>query len=338
MEQKLFIAACVMYVFSIVSKWLLKKNKLENLIKFSLWNACFVLFFLECVYGIFSFILSNGEVNLSSVISKKDVIFSFIILGLSGWGFVYAYKNPNLRSQIIHTNLDWSNTVYFAGFVASIIMFFFVQAFKIPSASMYRTLRIGDHLFVNKAVYGFRIPFTDTRFFQTRPVAKGDIIVFSFPATTKTQINCGGYQYGRDYVKRVVALPGDKVEIKQGQLYINDQEEPLYGYEVFRVKERTTPVIKVADPAESTQQSALPIVSPAVYQTLWEGRKLEHELGMSLRDNFGPVIVPAGSYFTMGDNRDDSCDSRFWGPVPFKNIKGIAWFIHWPLTRIRLIK
>ena len=338
MEQKLFIAACVMYLFSIVSKWLLKKNKLNNLLDFSLWNAGFVLFFIGCIYAIFSFILTNGEANLSSGISKKEVLAALIILGLSAWGFVYSYKNPNLRSQIIHTDLDWANTVYFAGFVASIIMFFFVQAFKIPSASMYNTLKIGDHLFVNKAVYGFRIPLTDVRFFQTRPVAKGDIIVFSFPATTKTQINCGGYQYGRDYVKRVVALPGDKVEIKQGQLYINDQEEPLRGYEIFRVKERTKPIIKVANSTENVAQDGLPIVSPTVYQTLWEGHKLEHELGMSLRDNFGPVVVPANSYFAMGDNRDDSCDSRFWGPVPFKNIKGVAWFIHWPLTRIRLIK
>ena len=65
---------------------------------------------------------------------------------------------------------------------------------------------------------------------------------------------------------------------------------------------------------------------------------LEHELGLTLRDNFGPVVVPEGSYFAMGDNRDNSCDSRFWGPVPRENIKGTAWFIHWPLNRIRLIK
>jgi len=96
-------------------------------------------------------------------------------------------------------------------------------------------------------------------------------------------------------------------------------------------------VVEVTDSPETTKDT-LPHISPAVYQTLWESRKLEHELGISLRDQFGPVIVPQGAYFAMGDNRDDSCDSRFWGPVPFENIKGTAWFIHWPLSRIRLIK
>ena len=338
MEQKLFIAACIMYIFSIVSKGLLKKNKLNNLLNFSLWNACFVLFFTSCIYSIFNFILTNGDVILSSIISKKDVVVMLIILGISIWGFFYAYKYPQRRSQIIRTNLDWANTVYFAGFVASIIMFFFIQAFKIPSASMYNTLQIGDHLFVNKAVYGFRIPLTDIRLLQMRSVSVGDIIIFSFPADTKYQINCGGYQYGRDYVKRVVALPGDKVEVKQGQLYINDKEEPLHGYEVFRIKDRMAPIVKVTNDTDKQEHNGLPVVSPAVYQTLWEKHKLEEELGMSLRDNFGPVVVPENTYFAMGDNRDDSCDSRFWGPVPFRNIKGVAWFIHWPLTRTSLIK
>ncbi len=338
MEQRLFLAACVMYIFSLVSKQLFKKNKLDTPISFGIWHAGFLLFFLACIYAIFSFIINNGAaINLDSGLSKKDIAAWLLIAAISVGGFFYAKQKRERRTAIIKFDLDWANTIYFAGFVASIIMFFFVQAFKIPSASMYNTLQIGDHLFVNKAAYGFRIPLTNIRFGQFKQVKPGDIIIFSFPAITKDQINCGGYQYGRDYVKRVVALPGDKVEVKDGQLYINDQAEPLHGYEVFRVTERLAPVVTVGKPKGETIQE-IPEVSPAVYQALWESRKLEHELGLSLRDNFGPVIVPPHTYFAMGDNRDDSCDSRFWGPVPFKNIKGTAWFIHWPLSRIRLIK
>ena len=337
MEQRLFIAACIMYAFSWISKILFKENKLEKPLSFGLWHGSFLLFILGCVYVIFNFIMTNGSSVIDSMISKKDVLAALIIIGISIAGFFYAKNKKERRESIIKTDMDWANTIYFAGFVASIVMFFFVQAFKIPSASMYNTLQIGDHLFVNKAAYGFRIPFTQIRFGQFKPVSVGDIIIFSFPAATKDQINCGGYQYGRDYVKRVIALPGDKVEVRKGQLYINDKEEPLHGYELFQIKDRMDPIVKVTDSTSRNQQDPF-YISSVVYQTLWESRKLEQELGMSLRDNFGPVVVPEGSYFAMGDNRDDSCDSRFWGPVPFENIKGTAWFIHWPLKRIRLIK
>lgn len=337
MEQRLFIIACVMYVFSWISRFLFRKNKLESSLSFGCWHALFLFFFLGCIYIIFNFVMNNGAIAIEEGLTRKEIGIWGSILVASIVGFFYARNKQNRRAAIIKWDLEWANTIYFAGFVASIVMFFFVQAFKIPSASMYNTLQIGDHLFVNKAAYGFRIPLTHFRFGQFKQVQKGDIIVFSFPAATKDQINCGGFQYGRDYVKRVVALPGDKVEVKDGRLYINDKAEPLRGYEVFRVENRLAPVVTVSDNPEA-DNTDLPRISPVIYQTLWEGRKLEHELGLSLRDQFGPVIVPENSYFAMGDNRDDSCDSRFWGPVPFGNIKGTAWFIHWPLTRIRLIR
>lgn len=338
MEQRLFIIACIMYIFSLISKWLFKKNKLEKPLCFGMWNGVFWLLFLGCLYALFNFIMmSSSAGGPESAITNKDKLFSILIIAFSIGNFIYAKQKTERRESIKKFAFEWANTLYFAGFVASFVMFFFVQAFKIPSASMYNTLQIGDHLFVNKAAYGFRIPLTNIRFGQFKQVTPGDIIIFSFPAASKDQINCGGFQYGRDYVKRVVASPGDTVQVKNGDLYINGQKEPLHGYEVFRVTDRTDPVVVVTDEPENGMND-LPHVSPEVYQTLWESRKLEHELGISLRDNFGPVIVPDGQYFAMGDNRDDSCDSRFWGPVPFENIKGTAWFIHWPLNRIRLIK
>lgn len=326
MEQRLFIAACIMYAFSWLSKRLFRKNLLDAPARFGLWHASFLLLILGCAYSIFSFISNSGAQNYlpQDKISVKETIIWLVIAGLAVYGFFSARKkNAAQKQTLIKKDMDWANTVYFAGFVASIVMFFFVQAFKIPSASMRNTLLEGDHLFVNKAAYGFRLPLTQVRFLELNQIKPGDIIVFAFPADSPTQVNCGGYQYGRDYVKRVVAMPGDTVEVKNAKLYINGKEEDLHGYELFEPVSRQLP-----------QETP----DPSIYQALWENHALEHEFGISLRDNFGPVVVPQDSYFAMGDNRDNSCDSRFWGPVPRKNIKGTAWFIHWPLSRIRLIK
>lgn len=340
MEQTLFTAACIMYVFSWISKRLFRKNKLETNTRFGLWHGAFLLLILSCAYYIIRFVVQSGAPALPYQDSNpaKILIPVLLIVAASIYGFFCAKKKDTEgRQKIIKVDLDWANTVYFAGFVASIVMFFFVQAFKIPSASMYNTLQIGDHLFVNKAVYGFRIPLTNIRFGQFKQIEAGDIIIFSFPAETKDQVNCGGYQYGRDYVKRVVAGPGDTVEVKNAELYINGKKEPLHGYERFEPVQRYAQVV-VVDNEPTDINSDIVHVPPMIYQALWESRKLEHELGLSLRDQFGPVVVPEGQYFAMGDNRDDSCDSRFWGPVPRENIKGKAWFIHWPFKRIRLIK
>lgn len=323
MEQRLFTIACIMYAFTWLTRWLKKRNKLETAKAFALWHGSFLAVILSCCLYVGLFIINNSGAEETGG-SGKLFVGLLVILGLSIYGYFSARKaDAAKKDKLSKTDLEWANTVYFAGFVASIIMFFFIQAFKIPSASMRYTLVEGDHLFVNKAAYGLRIPFTQWRFFKFSEIKPEDIIVFVFPAAQKTQVNCGGLQYGRDFVKRVIAMPGDKVEIKNTKVYVNDQLLPMQAYEVYDKVERTEP------------EQAL---DPDVYQALWEGRVLEHELGLSLRDNFGPVIVPEGSYFGLGDNRDNSCDSRFWGPIPRENIKGKAWFVHWPLNRIRLLK
>ena len=322
MEQHLFIAACVMYGFTLITRLLQKKKKIEKNNLFGLWNAVFLFLILTCSLYVINFVMRGGG---SEPVSWPKIIFAEgVIVLLSIWGFFYGRKaQQDKREKIIKTNLDWSNTIYFAGFVASIVMFFFIQAFKIPSASMRYTLVEGDHLFVNKAVYGFRIPLTDTRFAQFKPIERGDIIIFRFPAKDRSQINCGETQYGRDFVKRVIAVGGDKVQVINGRPWVNDREVPLEGYEVYENIRRF--------PYEEPSDKDL-------YQTLWQDHKLDNYAGPILRDTFGPVIVPEGSYFAMGDNRDNSCDSRFWGPVPRENIKGKAWFIYWPLKKIKLIK
>ena len=200
---------------------------------------------------------------------------------------------------------EWVEPFLIAAVVALFIRQFGVEAFKIPSGSMIPTLTIGDHLLVNKFLYGPRIPFTDSRFFMGAEPKRGDIIVFKFPEDES-----------KNFIKRVIGVPGDKIAIRNGVLLINDQAVTI------------TEVKTVADQA---QAAARPFSStPRVYD--------EHLGGMThrmqyLRDqtgyDFGPVLVPKESVFVMGDNRDNSQDSRVWKFVKYEKILGKALIIYW---------
>jgi signal peptidase I len=197
---------------------------------------------------------------------------------------------------------EWIEPFLIAAVAALFIRQFVAEAFKIPSGSMIPTLTIGDHLLVNKFIYGPRIPFTDTRLFAWKEPKRGEIIVFKYPENES-----------KNFIKRVVGLPGDKIEIKNGLLFINDQPVPVTGLGVY----------------EGGDQGAG-----------YPGPKLlEEQLGavnhkiLYLRDqsgyNFGPVLVPKDSVFVMGDNRDNSQDSRVWGWVNHNKILGRAFIIYW---------
>ena len=166
--------------------------------------------------------------------------------------------------------------------IAMFIRTFVVQAYKIPSGSMKDTLLIGDHLLVNKFIYGVKIPFTDGKILiPVKDPNQGDIIVFKYPEDPK-----------KDFIKRVVGIEGDIIEIKNKKLYVNG--------ELKEYKEH----VKYTDP-------------------------ITYPINLNNRDNFGPVKVPEDSLFVMGDNRDNSHDSRFWGFVKLNAVKGEALLIHW---------
>jgi signal peptidase I len=200
---------------------------------------------------------------------------------------------------------EWIEPFLIAAVVALFIRQFVVEAFKIPSGSMIPTLTIGDHLLVNKFIYGPRIPFTDTRIFTWKEPKRGDIIVFKYPENE-----------AKNFIKRVVGLAGDKIEIKGGRLFINDQPVPVSELGVYDVKE---------------EGAASPYYS--------EPKLLEEQVGtvkhqiLHLRDqsgyNYGPILVPKDSVFVMGDNRDNSQDSRVWGFVRHNKILGRALIIYW---------
>lgn len=175
---------------------------------------------------------------------------------------------------------EYAKAIGTALVLALFIRSYFIQAFKIPSGSMIPTLLIGDHILVNKFIYGTPIPFSDKRILTIRKPMRGDIIVFKYPEDPS-----------RDFIKRLVAVEGDVIESRNKVIYVNGKP----------VKE---PYIQHTD------------------DSLRPG-------GIEPRDNFGPYIVPKGKYFMMGDNRDQSYDSRYWGYVDMQDIRGEALVIYW---------
>ena len=171
---------------------------------------------------------------------------------------------------------EWTEAIILAFLIAMFIRTFVVQAFKIPSSSMVPTLQVGDHILVWKFMYGLKVPLVDKKLFAQCP-DRGDIIVFVYPRDRS-----------KDFIKRVIGLPGEKIQIMGKTILVNDKplEDP-WGYY-----------------AES------------------------HVDTNSTRDNYGPTVVPPHSLFVMGDNRDNSQDSRYWGFVDLNAVKGNAFMIY----------
>ncbi|MDA8140857.1 MAG: signal peptidase I [Desulfobacteraceae bacterium] len=170
-------------------------------------------------------------------------------------------------------------SIVIAVVIALFVRAFIVQAFVIPSGSMEPTVKIGDHILVNKFIYGIKIPFTQERFLQFFKPRRGDVVVFLFPL-----------DMSKDFIKRVIATAGEKIQIINNQIYINDQP--------------------IADPWGHFEP---------IYAAPWLRREIDY---------YGPEVVPANSYFMLGDNRNDSEDSRFWGFVPNDNLIGKAMFVY----------
>jgi signal peptidase I len=175
---------------------------------------------------------------------------------------------------------EYAEALIIAIILALFIRTFVVQAFKIPSGSMIETLTVGDHILVNKFLYGVKIPFTDEILIPVGKPRRGDVIVFKYPQDES-----------KDFIKRVIGEPGDVVEIRNKQVYVNQKslDEP------YAIHQDAVVYTREAQP----------------------------------RDYYGPITVPQDSYFVMGDNRDHSMDSRYWGFVKLNKIKGKAFLIYW---------
>lgn len=189
------------------------------------------------------------------------------------------------NKSIVRENVE---AVLVAVLLALLIRTFAVQAFKIPSGSMKQTLLIGDHILVNKFIYGVKVPFSKTTIISFKKPKRGDIVVFKFPIDPE-----------KDFIKRVVGLAGDKVEIRNKQVFVNN----IKADSSF---------------AQFTDSFMVPGCPPG-----------SRKDAPCRKDNFGPIKVPENKLFVMGDNRDQSFDSRFWGFVDLKAVSGEAFIIYW---------
>jgi signal peptidase I len=175
---------------------------------------------------------------------------------------------------------EYIEAIIIAILIAVFIKAFIVQAFKIPSGSMIPTLQIGDHILVNKFIYGIKMPFLRNTLVKIKDPERGDIIVFIYPDDRS-----------KDFIKRVIGVGGDTIEIRNKKIFLNGLSyQDAHGV--------------YSDD----------FIIPGAIQP---------------RDNFGPVTVPKNAYFVMGDNRDQSADSRYWGFVPAKDVLGKAFIIYW---------
>ena len=181
------------------------------------------------------------------------------------------------------TAREYFESIVVAVILALFIRTFVVQAFKIPTGSMEPNLLVGDHLLVNKFVFAPRASTFERILLPMRDIRRGDVVVFKFPEEPE-----------RDFIKRVIGLPGDAIELKQRQLFVNGTklDEP-YAHYLF--------------PQGEGDESTV----------------------FDVRERYGPVTVPPDHYFMMGDNRDNSQDSRYWGFLPAHYVKGRALMIYW---------
>ena len=333
MEIRLFFIGLAMGAVAWTGRQWSKTGAVDTPLKSGLWHGffCFLSAFSIALVLVLSLesrvrFISVAAHVLSVAELYPSLAVGFIAGAIGFWRGYSKGREPSGRLYFVNEDTEWAETVFSAVLLASVLMYCVIQAFKIPSGSMEKTLLIGDHLFVNKFIYGLRVPFTGKRLAPIKKVERGDVIVFRFPSDDPTELHCGSIQYGKDFIKRVIAIPGDKIEIARGMVILNGQPLGQEPYTQYVDGPHRQPA--------SVRTASLPRDR---YQELWQSHQLDKELEDIQKDYFGPVTVPPESYFVMGDNRDRSCDSRYWGPVESKYLKGKAWFIYWPPSRMKTV-
>ncbi|HSR01890.1 MAG TPA: signal peptidase I, partial [Methylophilaceae bacterium] len=241
-------------------------------------------------------------------------LFMLLILLLTGliWLVDYLFFQKK-RSEVADesTTVEYAKSFFPVILLVFVIRSFIAEPFKIPSGSMMPTLLAGDYILVNKFTYGLRLPVLNTVFLDISQPKRGDVAVFHFPPNPKI-----------DYIKRIVGLPGDKVQYQNKRLVINGEPVEVSFLEHSDYTDQDQSIIK----AHRLRERLGEVVHDILIYDIPNSRYQVASIGEQFL-NGETVVVPEGSYLAMGDNRDNSSDSRVWGFVPDQNLVGKAFFI-----------
>ena len=244
------------------------------------------------------------------------LLLAAVITGLLWLVDVKVMRPRRSAGQAEPVVVDMARAFFPVIVVVFLIRSFWVEPFKIPSGSMKPTLLVGDFILVNKYVYGIRLPVVNKKVIDIRPLARGDVVVFRYPADPSV-----------DYIKRVVGLPGDKIGYRGKRITINGEAVPVEGSGYYTDAELNflrLPTFTERLGERSHQMMIVPAQPPV---DLAQVRQFAHRGNCEYNDDGFSCTVPAGHYFMMGDNRDQSSDSRYWGFVPDDHVKGRAFLV-----------
>lgn len=261
--------------------------------------------------GLFVWIVSNFGIEAALAFAS---LASGVIWLLYRFGVIYrdqrekSFSDADDGGPELPVLVDYAKSFFPIFLFVLLLRGFVVEPFRIPSGSMMPTLLVGDFILVNKYTYGLRLPVTKTKIMEMEDPARGDVVVFRYPKDPST-----------DYIKRLVGLPGDRISYNGKTLSVNGKPMPLTTvgyYQPVGSGMRANGSIEVREMLEDVDHSIL--VNPRV-----------PDFGPGCRGKVtqGETVVPEGSYFVMGDNRDDSNDSRCWDFVPEENLVGKAFLI-----------
>ena len=244
-------------------------------------------------------------------------LFLFLLLAVTG--LVWLFDRYFLRKRRAgDAKQPWWVEYSISFFPVILIVFllrsFLVEPFKIPSGSMIPTLLIGDFILVNKFAYGIRLPVVNVKVLDIGEPKRGDVMVFRYPADPSL-----------DYIKRVVGLPGDRIEYRDKELRINGQLVPRRAIGDYESRERLQYFPHYLETFNGSEHEIILEKEAPGYVS--RGLDFRHSANCDYNSGGIACTVPAGHYFMMGDNRDNSSDSRVWGFVPDANIVGKAFFI-----------
>ncbi len=255
--------------------------------------------------GAFFWMLFN--LGIETALAFATVLSGIIWAGYALFGGPRPEKTSYAKVPDLPLLVDYAKSFFPIFLVVLLLRTFVAEPFRIPSGSMMPTLLVGDFILVEKYAYGLRLPVTKTKVMDVGEPERGDVVVFQYPMDKKI-----------NYIKRLIGVPGDKITYKNKLLYINDK---VISQEMIGPYQPVGSGMRAWGSIETTE-----LLGGAAHAALINPRAPDLPPGCDVLRN-GPIVVPEGSYFMMGDNRDDSNDGRCWGFVPEANLVGKALVI-----------